>query len=57
MDSFFGMPITDTIILEIILINGLIFALGIFGFRNIKRYIADLKTQLRRIRDKRKEMS
>jgi len=56
MVGLLGLWFSLQIWIEIILFNILILALAIFGFRNMKRYRADLMEQLKKIRDKRKEL-
>jgi hypothetical protein len=53
---FLGIELTTELIIEIVLINGFLVALGVFGFKNIRKYIADIRAQLKRIREKRKEL-
>jgi hypothetical protein len=56
MPSLFEFPFTNQILLEILLVNSLILALAVFGFKNLKKYMADVKIQLKEISDKRKEL-
>jgi len=54
--SVFGFELTIELLVEVIIVNGLIIALAMFGFSNLRKYIKDIQTQIKRIRDKRKEL-
>jgi hypothetical protein len=54
--TLLGFELTTGLIFEIILANALIVALAIYGFKNIRKYIGDIRVQIKRIRDKLKEL-